>query len=261
MTVGQYLFVQNGGFYTVSSITNSTTVVLTNLGYSVNAAPAATVASGSAVSAGGVLGPTGATGGAGATGATGPTGTAGATGATGPTGTAGATGATGPTGTAGVTGATGPTGSTGATGPTGGTGSTGPTGATGSAGTGGHIATFISTANVSNAQCVGNALFGTASHAACPAAGMSDLVYSDGPVPSGATITSIQAETDAAVVAGKSTTVNVLDNGTSVFTCTLSAGQTTCSNTGSVSVTAGHYLQVRIDTNSANKQWRITVRY
>lgn len=86
--------------------------------------------SGSAISSGLVVGPTGPTG-TGATGATGPTGT----GATGPTGLAGATGPTGagsagPTGPTGV-GATGPTGTAGATG---GTGPTGPTGLSGSAG-------------------------------------------------------------------------------------------------------------------------------
>jgi Collagen triple helix repeat (20 copies) len=56
MAAGQYLFVQNGGFYTVSSITNATTVVLNNLGYSVNAGLGTVIASGSAVSTGGVRG-------------------------------------------------------------------------------------------------------------------------------------------------------------------------------------------------------------
>jgi hypothetical protein len=56
MAAGQYLFIQNGGFYTVSSITNATTVVLNNLGYSVNAGSGTVIASNSAVSAGGVRG-------------------------------------------------------------------------------------------------------------------------------------------------------------------------------------------------------------
>ena len=91
----------------------------------------------------GATGPIGVTGPTGPIGATGPTGVTGVTGDTGPTGptgvgTTGATGPTGPTG-AGVTGATGPTGPTGDTGPTGPTGvgttgATGPTGATGAAG-------------------------------------------------------------------------------------------------------------------------------
>ena len=85
----------------------------------------------------GATGPRGATGATGPTGATGATGPRGATGATGPTGAAGATGprgATGATGPTGATGATGPRGATGATGPTGATGATGPRGATGATG-------------------------------------------------------------------------------------------------------------------------------
>src|SRR5437588_2624214 len=66
---GQYLYVNTGGYYTVSSITNSTTVVLTNLGYTGNAAPAATIVSPKAVSPGGIQGATGATGAQGPTGA------------------------------------------------------------------------------------------------------------------------------------------------------------------------------------------------
>ena len=74
MAAGQVLFVTTGGFYTVSSITNSTTVVLTNLGYIGNASSGTVVASSKTVSAGGLIGPTGA---AGATGSAGPTGTTG----------------------------------------------------------------------------------------------------------------------------------------------------------------------------------------
>jgi hypothetical protein len=62
MAVGEYLYVENGGYYTVSSITDSTHVVVTNLGYTGNASPGATVASSSKVSPGGIQGATGATG-------------------------------------------------------------------------------------------------------------------------------------------------------------------------------------------------------
>src|SRR5438445_228202 len=128
MAVGETLFVQSGGYYTVSAITDGTTVVLNNTGDTGNTAPAATILSGSAVSAGGVAGPAGATGDTGATGPAGPAGPRGATGDTGPIGPAGATGATGDPGP------TGPTGDTGATGATGATGPTGPTGPTGDPG-------------------------------------------------------------------------------------------------------------------------------
>jgi len=43
MAVSQAIFVQGGGYYTVASITDLTNVVITNLGYSANAAPGATV--------------------------------------------------------------------------------------------------------------------------------------------------------------------------------------------------------------------------
>jgi hypothetical protein len=113
MVVGETLFVESGGSYTVSAITDATTVVLNNTGDTGSAAPASTIPSGSAVSASGVAGPTGPTG---AIGPTGPTGDTGATGPTGPTGPTGATGTTGPVGPTGATGATGATGPTGATG-------------------------------------------------------------------------------------------------------------------------------------------------
>lgn len=49
MYVGEYLYVDSGGYYTVSSITNSTTVVIKNLGDSSNAAASATVTNSSRV--------------------------------------------------------------------------------------------------------------------------------------------------------------------------------------------------------------------
>lgn len=91
----------------------------------------------------GATGPTGSNGSAGATGPTGTNGSTGATGsdgsqgATGPTGTTGATGSQGATGSNGSVGATGPTGSAGTNGSNGATGSTGPTGSAGSNGSNG----------------------------------------------------------------------------------------------------------------------------
>lgn len=49
MVIDQVVFVQNGGYYQVSGITNDTTVVLTNLGLPVNAAASTSVPSGSLV--------------------------------------------------------------------------------------------------------------------------------------------------------------------------------------------------------------------
>ena len=54
----------------MSSITDSTHVVLTNLGYTANAAQSATVNSGATVSPGGIQGNSGGRGGTGATNAT-----------------------------------------------------------------------------------------------------------------------------------------------------------------------------------------------
>src|SRR5207245_8810090 len=74
MAVGQYPYVNTGGFYTVSSITNASTVVLTNLGYSGNAAPTTVISSPKAVSPGGIQGAAGTNGTNGTNGATGATG-------------------------------------------------------------------------------------------------------------------------------------------------------------------------------------------
>ncbi len=54
MGVGQNIFITTGGYYSVSSITNSTTVVLTNLGYTGNTSPTTSITSGKKVSPGGI---------------------------------------------------------------------------------------------------------------------------------------------------------------------------------------------------------------
>jgi hypothetical protein len=59
MVASQIVYVAVGGYYAVSSIGDLTHVTLTNLGYSGNAAPAATVPSGGAVSPAGLIGPSG----------------------------------------------------------------------------------------------------------------------------------------------------------------------------------------------------------
>jgi hypothetical protein len=62
MAVGQVIFVQGGGYYSVASITDLTDAVVTNLGYVGNATPGSTVSAGStiAVTPGGVAGAAGA---------------------------------------------------------------------------------------------------------------------------------------------------------------------------------------------------------
>jgi len=60
--VGQILYVVGGGYYQVVSVPSLTTVQVQNLGYTGNAAPAATVASGGKVSPGGLAGVTGPSG-------------------------------------------------------------------------------------------------------------------------------------------------------------------------------------------------------
>lgn len=59
MTQGMIIYIGNGGYYTVTTISNSTSIVVTNLGYAGNATPGATVTSGSSVSSGGLIGVTG----------------------------------------------------------------------------------------------------------------------------------------------------------------------------------------------------------
>src|SRR4029077_16117980 len=59
MAPTQAIYIAGGGYYTVSSITDITHAVVTNLGYSGNAAPGATVASGGAVSPSGLNGAAG----------------------------------------------------------------------------------------------------------------------------------------------------------------------------------------------------------
>lgn len=60
LTAGQTVYVQTAGYFTVSSVTDATTVVLTNLGYTGNAAPTTSIPIGRQFSAAGVKGQDGA---------------------------------------------------------------------------------------------------------------------------------------------------------------------------------------------------------
>ncbi len=62
MAIGQVLYVQNAGYYTVQSKPTVTSVSLKNLGYTGNVAPTTIVASGQEVSPAGIKGDTGAAG-------------------------------------------------------------------------------------------------------------------------------------------------------------------------------------------------------
>jgi hypothetical protein len=84
MSTGQTVYVENGGYYTVNNIINSTTVDLYNLDYPGNAIVGAIIASSSKVSPAGIIGSQGLQG---ATGYTGPQGAQGAQGSQGSQGT------------------------------------------------------------------------------------------------------------------------------------------------------------------------------
>ncbi len=90
IAVGQVVFIQTGGYYTVTAKADTAHVTLTWLGNGNTVGQGGTVANGSTVSAAGLQGPTGPQG------ATGSTGPQGATGATGIQGLTGATGVVGP---------------------------------------------------------------------------------------------------------------------------------------------------------------------
>ena len=57
--VGQIIYVENGGYYSVTSVPNSVTVQIQNLGYTGNAAPGTSIGA-SKVSPGGIKGADGA---------------------------------------------------------------------------------------------------------------------------------------------------------------------------------------------------------
>ena len=81
---------------------------------------------------------------------------------------------------------------------------------------------------------------------------------------SGATLSNLEVQLDAAA-AGSGNTVDVVNNGTGavLFSCTVTAGNTTCTNTGTASVAAGVYLEVKVTNNAgaANRKYRVTFRY
>jgi hypothetical protein len=119
---------------------------------------------------------------------------------------------------------------------------------------------------VGNGRCISNS-GNLDSQATCPTTAITDWIFTEGPVPAaGGSISNLQAETGTAVGSGKVVTVNVIDETpagvqTVAMTCTVAVGSTTCNNTGTAAVAAGHYLMVRIDTTDSARTWRVTFRY
>jgi hypothetical protein len=121
-------------------------------------------------------------------------------------------------------------------------------------------------AGVGTGRCIGNqANFNQQNN--CPTAPIKDFQFTEGPVPAaGGLVSNLQAEAAAAVPMGKSTTVNVLDETpagaqTVVLSCPVAVGARTCANPGTVTVAAGHYLMVRIDTTAPGTGWRVAFRF
>jgi hypothetical protein len=113
-------------------------------------------------------------------------------------------------------------------------------------------------ANANNNECLAHQF--DSGGAACPSGTAASFIYNY-EVKATGTLSSVWATTDATPAAGKSWVVNVRKNGTSVLSCTVSAGDTSCEGAGSVSVSAGDFLQVQLTTanGAANKKWKTYV--
>jgi len=80
----------------------------------------------------------------------------------------------------------------------------------------------------------------------------------------GATIANLFAVVSTAPTGTQSYTVDVTDNGVAVYSCSIPAGSTTCSNTAAgVAVPAGDRVQVQIkNVNGApNKAFQVSFRW
>ena len=132
----QTIFIEIGGYYYVNTISSSTALNITNLGYPCNACQGTTILSNSKVTIAGIIGANGSTG---DKGDTGDTGSAGPIGPVGPIGPIGLQGQPGDKGDTGEQGFAGPIGLQGPTGDKGDTGEVGPEGAEGLQGIPGPI--------------------------------------------------------------------------------------------------------------------------
>ena len=111
-------------------------------------------------------------------------------------------------------------------------------------------------------ECLG---FERDAHAGCPSTGGTqppNLTETFGPVPDGGgTVSHLYVQMDGPGIASGNT-VQVLDNGNVVLSCT-AAGTSSCQNAGSASVAAGTYLQVRVinNTGAGQQKYRVTFRF
>jgi signal peptidase I len=155
-------------------------------------------------------------------------------------------------GVAGDVGAQGPAGTNGTNGATGATGATGPAGS-------GWTAVFYETATFGTTSCLGLI---QANHAACPSGTAANFSYNLG-APSAVSLKGLFAELSVSPASGKSWTVSVLDDGTSVLSCDIAAGSTGCTSSASVSIAAGHFVQVQVTPTGApaNSAFKVLVSF
>jgi hypothetical protein len=81
----------------------------------------------------------------------------------------------------------------------------------------------------------------------------------------GGSVANLEVITDNAPTGAQTYVGTVVDNttGSTVLSCTITAGNSFCQNTGSVAVAAGHYLEVVITNTggASNANWRVSFRY
>lgn len=127
------------------------------------------------------------------------------------------------------------------------------------------MAFFIGT--VRNNQCLALLFSGADScESAKPANSYSNSKRLEGPVPAGGgTVTNLEVTSSIAPGSGKAYTVTVMSNtsGADLLSCTISGSSTFCQNTGTASIPAGHYLQVKMTKtgNPSDPSMRVSFRY
>ncbi len=134
--------------------------------------------------------------------------------------------------------------------------------------------TFMTNSAVTSGNCIRNLWSAGANSAACPSAVLAHALSTDtnlllGPVPAGgATISNLEAVTNASGTAANTAKIDVMNNttGTVVLSCTInntSLSASACQNTGAAFVAAGSYLQVKVTLTGSgmNLQYRVSFRY
>jgi hypothetical protein len=158
-------------------------------------------------------------------------------------------------------------------GPTGASGPQGPSGPGGPAISGAAFAVFFSGGNIgASGNCIANmGLVPAGNDAVCPVAVATDtysaeVIYLLGPMAaSGASVSNLEATVSVAPGAGKSYTEAIVDNttGSTVLSCSIADTATFCTNTGTATVTAGHFLEVKVTEvgGAAHKSHRVSFRF